>query len=64
MTIAPLEYVVLQIQSGRFAGEILPVLRAIQLAGNVRVVDLLSVAKDAAGTITTQGSLLEAADAR
>ena len=54
MTIAPLEYMVVRVDEERFAGEIVPVLIAMQQAGSVRVVDLLSVTKDAAGTVTAR----------
>jgi len=53
-TIAPLEYVVIRIQHDQFTREILPALTAIQQAGNVRVVDLLFVAKNAHGVIVTR----------
>jgi len=54
MAIAPLEYMVLRIPEERFTGEIVPVLVAMQQAGSVRVIDLLSVTKDAAGTVTAR----------
>ena len=54
MEIGPLEYVVIGFQEHHFTDEILPALNAIQQTGAVRVVDLLFVQKDAAGTVTVQ----------
>ncbi len=50
MDIGPLEYVVIGLQDDQFASEILPELSVIQEKGNIRVVDLLFVSKDADGT--------------
>lgn len=54
MAIAPLEYLVVRIPEERFTGDIVPVLIGMQQAGSVRVIDLLSVTKDASGTVTAR----------
>lgn len=54
MIIAPLEYVVIGFQDDAFTNEILPELNALQAKGNVRVVDLIFVMKDAEGAVALQ----------
>ena len=58
MTIAPLEYMVIGCPGNQFMSEILPELNAIQEKGQMRVIDLLFVRKDADNTVT----VLEARD--
>jgi len=54
MALAPLEYLVIRLKDDQFNREILPVLAALAQAGSVQVVDVLFVAKDAVGTVTTR----------
>lgn len=54
MEIAPLEYIVIGLQDGRFESDILPELNAIQQNGHIRIVDLLFIGKDAEGKVTIQ----------
>ncbi len=54
MTIGPLEYVVIGLEGNQFTSEILPVLNTLHRNGAIRVVDLVFVSKDAAGTVTTR----------
>ena len=54
----PLEYVILGFDGNRFTGEILPKLIEIGQQGCVRLVDLVFISKDEAGSLT----LLEISD--
>jgi uncharacterized protein DUF6325 len=52
MTLGPLEYVVVGFKTDRFDGTIAKELEKIVEAGVIRIVDIVFVAKNAAGTVT------------
>jgi hypothetical protein len=46
----PLEFVVIGFDGNHFTGEIMPEIRALRETGTIRILDLLFLKKDAAGT--------------
>jgi hypothetical protein len=51
MTLGPLEYLMVAFEGNRFTGEIISELRAAQMKGIIRVIDLLVIKKDEQGNV-------------
>ena len=51
MTLGPLEYLMVAFEGNRFTGEIISELRAAQMKGLIRVIDLLVIKKDEQGNV-------------
>jgi uncharacterized membrane protein len=51
MTLGPLEYFMVAFEGNRFTGEIISELRAAQMKGLIRVIDLLVIKKDEQGNV-------------
>lgn len=54
MTFGPLEYVVIQFEGTHLTGEILPELQKIHNRGDVRIIDVVLMQKDANGKLTVR----------
>jgi uncharacterized membrane protein len=53
VSIGPVEYVIISFPGSQFSGEIAPELRSLVDGGIVRILDLVFVAKDADGNVTS-----------
>ena len=53
MAIGPVEYVIIGFPGNQFKGEIVPALQEQVEAGNIRIIDLAFVMKDADGAVVT-----------
>ena len=52
MALGPVELLVVKFPGNEFTGEIAPALRELVEHGTIRIIDLLFIKKDAAGTVT------------
>jgi uncharacterized membrane protein len=53
MAMGPVEYIIIGFPENQFKGEIVPALADLVESGTVRILDLVFVMKDAAGTVTS-----------
>jgi uncharacterized membrane protein len=51
MSIGPVEYIAIAFPGNKFSGEIVPALQELQDSGTIRILDLVIIAKDAAGEV-------------